>query len=233
MLSGEPGPGPVPILFAREPRETRAALGDCPGNILTGLREVYRRIPQNRGLGLEEAESAVRAPPPAQASFPFRRSSEDDGSRPGPQVISSSQGGSKPGTPDERGGRPTDQPDDPESPTRARPPKNKKGTVKPCHSQNVQKYSCKLREGPTGKLLKRCMIKNEFFESKPGLMDECLDLVAASLAQSTWKRYDLAFRLWKLFNAQNEKKCDFLDTNSCVKISLSGVGRSDAWPLAL
>ncbi len=32
MLSGEP----VPILFAREPRETRAALGDCPGNILTG-----------------------------------------------------------------------------------------------------------------------------------------------------------------------------------------------------
>jgi hypothetical protein len=58
------------------------------------------------------------------------------------------------------------------------------------------------------------MIKNEFFESKPGLMNECLDLVAASLAQNTWKRYDSAFRLWKLFNAQNEKKCDFLDTNS-------------------
>ncbi len=45
-------------------------------------------------------------------------------------------------------------------------------------------------------------------------MDECLDLVAASLAQSTWKRYDSAFRLWKLFNAQNGKKCDFLDANS-------------------
>ncbi len=36
MLSGQPGPGPVPILFAREPRETRLALGDCPSNILKG-----------------------------------------------------------------------------------------------------------------------------------------------------------------------------------------------------
>jgi hypothetical protein len=36
MLEGEPGPGPVPILFTREPRETRAALGDCPRNVFTG-----------------------------------------------------------------------------------------------------------------------------------------------------------------------------------------------------
>jgi hypothetical protein len=36
MLEGEPGPGPVPTLFAREPRETRTALGDCPRNVFTG-----------------------------------------------------------------------------------------------------------------------------------------------------------------------------------------------------
>jgi hypothetical protein len=44
ILIGDPGPGPVPILFARDPRETRITLGEHPGNILTGkrsLREVH------------------------------------------------------------------------------------------------------------------------------------------------------------------------------------------------
>jgi hypothetical protein len=36
MLSREPGPGPVPILFTREPQEARDSLGESPGNILTG-----------------------------------------------------------------------------------------------------------------------------------------------------------------------------------------------------
>ncbi len=36
MLSGEPGPGPVPILFARDPSETRDSLGSNPGNVITG-----------------------------------------------------------------------------------------------------------------------------------------------------------------------------------------------------
>jgi hypothetical protein len=36
MLDSRPGPGPVPILFAREPRETRLTLGECPDNILVG-----------------------------------------------------------------------------------------------------------------------------------------------------------------------------------------------------
>ncbi len=39
MLDSEPGPGPVPILFAREPRETRIALGENPENILIGKSE--------------------------------------------------------------------------------------------------------------------------------------------------------------------------------------------------
>jgi hypothetical protein len=36
MLDDEPGPGPVSILFAREPREARITLGEHPGNILIG-----------------------------------------------------------------------------------------------------------------------------------------------------------------------------------------------------
>jgi hypothetical protein len=41
-----------------------------------------------------------------------------------------------------------------------------------------------------------------------------LDLIAASLAQSTWRRYDSALRLWKLFKQQSGKNLDFLDVNS-------------------
>jgi hypothetical protein len=37
MLAGEPGPGPVPILFARDPSETRDSLGSNPGNIVRGI----------------------------------------------------------------------------------------------------------------------------------------------------------------------------------------------------
>ncbi len=36
MLTGEPGPGPVPTLFARDPSETRDSLTSCPGNVTTG-----------------------------------------------------------------------------------------------------------------------------------------------------------------------------------------------------
>ncbi len=101
-----------------------------------------------------------------------------------------------------------------QSPARARPSKAKKGTVIPYHSQYVQKYSCNLRNGPTKKLLKRYMKKSKTVERNPELLNEVLDLIAASLAQSTWKRYDSALRLWKLFKQQSEKNLDFLDVNS-------------------
>jgi hypothetical protein len=44
MVNSEPGPGPVPILFAREPQETRLTLGDCPGNVLIGKMLVQNKI---------------------------------------------------------------------------------------------------------------------------------------------------------------------------------------------
>jgi hypothetical protein len=45
MLDSEPGPGPVPILFAREPQETRIALGEHPENILIGNSNTRKEIP--------------------------------------------------------------------------------------------------------------------------------------------------------------------------------------------
>jgi hypothetical protein len=39
MMTGEPGPGPVPILFARDPGETRESLGLNPGNVITGIEK--------------------------------------------------------------------------------------------------------------------------------------------------------------------------------------------------
>ncbi len=44
ILEGKPGPGPVPILFAREPKETRLALGDCPGNLHTGNLQLKKNF---------------------------------------------------------------------------------------------------------------------------------------------------------------------------------------------
>jgi hypothetical protein len=44
MLDSKPGWRPVPILFARELRETRLVLGDCPGNLHTGKKQLEREI---------------------------------------------------------------------------------------------------------------------------------------------------------------------------------------------
>jgi hypothetical protein len=71
-----------------------------------------------------------------------------------------------------------------------------------------------LRNGPAGKLLKRYMKKNKTIGKSPKLLSEFLDLIAASLAQSTWRRYDSALRLWKLFKQQSGEKLDFLNANS-------------------
>jgi hypothetical protein len=176
---------------------------------------VFRRIPLNRGLGLEEAENAVQAPPPVQAVYPFRGTSAADGSQPGPsRPTSDDRGGCKPESMDARRNRPADGPDDTQSPAGARPSKPKKGTVIPYHSRYVQKYSCNLRNGPAGNLLKRYMKENKTVERNPELLNEFLDLIAASLAQSTWRLYDSALRLWKLFKQQSGKNMDFLDVNS-------------------
>jgi hypothetical protein len=150
-----------------------------------------------------------------QAVYPFRGTSTADGAQPGPsRPTSDDRGGCKPEAIDARKNRPANDPDGTESPARARPSKAKKGTVIPYHSRNVQKYSCNLRNGPADKLLKRYMKKNKTVKSNPELLNEFLDLIAASLAQSTWRRYNSALRLWKLFKQQSGKKLNFLDVNS-------------------
>ncbi len=42
------------------------------------MKEVYRRIPLTKGINLEEAEAAIKNPPGAQASYPFRAISVED-----------------------------------------------------------------------------------------------------------------------------------------------------------
>ncbi len=44
MMAGEPGPGPVPILFARDPSETRESLGSNPGNVVTGIEKFLKKF---------------------------------------------------------------------------------------------------------------------------------------------------------------------------------------------
>ncbi len=48
MLTREPGPGPVPVLFARDPSETRDSLSSNPGNIVTGTAFGRKSIGKNR-----------------------------------------------------------------------------------------------------------------------------------------------------------------------------------------
>ncbi len=188
-----------------------------------GLKEVHRRIPFTKGLGLEEAEAAIRAPPPPQAVFPFRNDAADERSHATPSHSASyykkrGAGNTHPSQtgdiePDDKiqtssrpGTAATNPRIDPEDTTRVGPPKTKKGTVKPHHSLSVQKYSCSLIHGPVRTLLQNSISKNASYCHDPKFANACLDLVSASLARNTWKRYNSALRLWKNFQSSVQKR---------------------------
>ncbi len=57
-------------------------------------------------------------------------------------------------------------------------------------------------------LLKFSLDKKSCFKNDQHNRDLCLKLVVASLAKSTWKRYNSAFTLWKVFCEEKEKTGD-------------------------
>ncbi len=83
--------------------------------------------------------------------------------------------------------------------------------MRPHHSTRVQKYSSSLKRGPVRTLLKKSLRKNILYGCDPLFVKTCLDLVAASLAQSTWRRYNSAMRLWETFQARTGETFNFLD----------------------
>ncbi len=192
---------------------------------------MFRRIPLTRSLGLEEAEGAVRTPPPLQASFPFRGSTEDDEPVAGPSRVPGNSRKRRADSPQPTGegfedvggdrrfkephiGPSADKPGDPGFPAHACLPKAKKGTVTPHHSRRAEKYSCSLLYGPAKELLLNHLRKNVLCGQDLKFVNACFELIAASLAQSTWRRYNSALRLWKMFQLQCDKIFDFLDVNS-------------------
>jgi hypothetical protein len=55
------------------------------------------------------------------------------------------------------------------------------------------------------------MSRNKHFANEPKFFRACFELVAASLARNTWKRYSSALRLWIRFRKETEKPFVFLD----------------------
>ncbi len=201
---------------------------------------MYRRIPLTRGSTLEEAEAAIRAPPTPKALFPFRLATEEDdrdeetprrpgqsrgtGQHPagtswceGPAAqrreMPSSIGGirnksTNPGTCDNHR-----QPGTSSSFLREEDPSQKKGIIRPRHSKKVQKYSTTFAGEPVEQLFIKYIKRNHLFTDDPDYCHTCLELVGASLARNTWKRYNTALRQWKKFRKDSGFVADLLDTD--------------------
>jgi hypothetical protein len=90
-------------------------------------------------------------------------------------------------------------------------PKPKKGTSTPRHSNRMQKYGGSFGGKPVEALLRDHMRKNKSFANEPEFFRVCLELVGASLARNTWKRYNSALRLWNRFRKESGKCFVFLD----------------------
>jgi hypothetical protein len=87
----------------------------------------------------------------------------------------------------------------------------KKGTSTPRHSNRMQKYGGSFGGRPVETLLRDHLKKNESFVNEPEFFRACLELVGASLARNTWKRYNSALRLWNRFRKESGKSFVFLD----------------------
>jgi hypothetical protein len=189
-----------------------------------GLKEVFRRIPLTKGINLEEAEAVVRAPPGARASYPFRTLCVEDDHCAGPSsgAVRFRFTGQQPASTerehleDTRSKRALDGSDEnrtrqgeearascsaggPEGHGPARSgglPKAKKGISTPRHSNRMQKYGGFFGGRPVETLLRDHLRKNESFLNEPEFFRVCFELVGASLARNTWKRYNSALRLW-------------------------------------
>ncbi len=78
----------------------------------------------------------------------------------------------------------------------------------PEHDHDIQKYACELSNSPVYGLLKFSLDKKSCFGNDQHNRNLCLKLVVASLAKSTWKRYNSAFTLWKAFCKEKGKTGD-------------------------
>ncbi len=185
--------------------------------LCSGLRETVGRFPLTRNLSLEEAEAAVKTPPAAEASFPFRTPLEEESRRPSsPRPAGLKRKRTQSGPQPREGGpsRVMDTEDEEEFPTAARSQepvggsRAKKGTRVPVHDHDVQKYACELSNSPVYDLLKFSLAEKSSSGKDRHNRNLCVKLVAASLAKSTWKRYNSAFALWKVFCKEKEKSED-------------------------
>jgi hypothetical protein len=197
-----------------------------------------------RSSTLEEAEAAVRAPHSDTASFPFRKTRDEDNPVAGPSrgitwKQRASQGHSTSGLDigtdlhggeelAEAGGSRIHRPETTTSdqgeaqgsaatPRFGRLPKPKKGTVDPHHSENIRKYGRSFAGKPVENLLRKYLNENKSFTDDPKFCSTCLNLVSASLARNTWKRYNSALRLWNRFREEYRKNYDFLEIEAWDK----------------
>ncbi len=205
---------------------------------------MYQRIPLTRGATLEEAEAAIKSPPAAHALFPFRMTSEEVDSEGGPRHQSgtsretgrrpigpswhenpSSHGKEAPLGADGIRSKPSrtvtlDDCGRPGTSTSAHHEENlskKKGTARPHHSKEAQKYGISFAGKPVELLLTKYMERNKSFSNDAEYCCTCLALVAASLARNTWKRYNSALRLWEKFRTESGLVVEFLNVETWEK----------------
>ena len=105
-------------------------------------------------------------------------------------------------------------PVEPTSHTKKRPAKNKKGTVRPVHSRENEKYNRKNLPKDIKKLVKEKLAKNKIFDKKT--RKTYVKLVANSLAKSTWKRYSSAQKIWTNCKKDLNLTCKKFDNDAKI-----------------
>jgi len=105
-------------------------------------------------------------------------------------------------------------PAEPTSQTKKRPAKDKKGTFRPVHSRDNEKYNRKNLPKDIKKLIKEKLAKNKIFNRKT--KKTYVKLVANSLAKSTWKRYSSAQKIWTNCKKDLNLTCKEFDNDAKI-----------------
>jgi hypothetical protein len=92
-------------------------------------------------------------------------------------------------------------------------PPAKKGTFKPVHSRNLEKFCPDLVGSPVASLIRGRLESSAALHGDQLFFETCVKLVAASLARSTWKRYNSELSLWKRFCVSSRINDDIRNVN--------------------
>jgi hypothetical protein len=166
--------------------------------LLTGLMEIFRRIPTIQELRLDEATEHTRDPLKTTASFTFVPQGESNKhplkpaeTEPGPAERSFPEDASLEEIP--HGSHSS----------LSSAPKRKKGIKSPQDLPSIRKYGETVPVNVLAETIRTCVIGENWKVSTGNLAKIFAKLIGGSLASKTWKKYASAWNAWEKFMSQH------------------------------